>query len=75
MEKELLNKDLGKELDLKIDFKDGKLALSLVYDGKGGDASIGLSLEPDYFLDKLKAAIPGQIDDTVIDVLKAAFKL
>lgn len=65
MEKELYEKG-----ELKIDIKDGNLVLA--YEGAGG-SSVN-TIKSDYFLDKLKEAIPGKLDDTIIDVLKVAFK-
>lgn len=62
------------EATLDLDFKEGKLRLSVSYDGKGADAGLFVDLDPDYFLDKLKAVIPGQIDDAIIDMLKGALK-
>lgn len=62
------------EATLDLDFKEGKLRLSVSYDGKGADAGLFVDLEPDYFLDKLKAVIPGQIDDAIIEMLKGALK-
>jgi len=62
------------EASLDLDFKEGKLRLSVSYDGKGADAGLFVDLDPDYFLDKLKAVIPGQIDDAIIEMLKGALK-
>ena len=62
------------EATLDVDFKEGKLRLSVSYDGKGADAGLFVDIDPDYFLDKLKAVIPGQIDDAIIDMLKGALK-
>lgn len=62
------------ELKADVKFEKGKVVLSTVYDGKGADAKVEVSIESDYFLDKLAAAIPGQIDDTVIALLKGALK-
>jgi len=62
------------EATLDVDFKDGKLRLSVSYDGKGADAGLFVDLDPDYFLDKLKDVIPGQIDDAIIEMLKGALK-
>jgi hypothetical protein len=62
------------EATLDVDFKEGKLRLSVSYDGKGADAGLFVDLDPDYFLDKLKAVIPGQIDDAIIEMLKGALK-
>ena len=62
------------EASLDLDFKEGKLRLSVSYDGKGADAGLFVDLDPDYFLDKLKDVIPGQIDDAIIEMLKGALK-
>jgi hypothetical protein len=75
MDKVLVDDQVSKELELKIEFKGGDLLLSAVYAGKGVGAQMGVNVSPDYFLDQLKLAIPGQIDDAIIDVLKAAFKV
>ena len=71
---ELVNKQIGKEGKLDLGFKEGKLELTLGLDSAGVDAGLFVTVEPDYFLDKLKAAIPGTVDDTIIDLLKVAFK-
>jgi len=63
--------DLFEKGELKISIKEGKICL--LYDGLGGDVEV--KIEIDYFLDKLKEAIPGKIDDTIIDILKAALKV
>jgi hypothetical protein len=66
---------IGSEGNYKLEYltEQKKFKFSVGYDGKGVDGEISLYLEPDYFLDKLKEAIPGKVDDTVIDLLKAAF--
>lgn len=71
-EKKLVEFNKG-EMDLDLVFVDGKLRFTFGYDGKGVDAGIYVDAEPDYFLDKLAEAIPGDIDDKVIALLKAAF--
>lgn len=69
---EIAGANLSSELGYKLEMVDGKLKLSLNYDGKGAEAGMSVSLEPSYFLDKLAALIPGQIDDMVIAAIKAA---
>ena len=73
MEKSLVEFKKG-ESSVDVDFVDGKLRIALAYDGKGADAGLYIDVEPDYFLDKLKAVIPGQIDDAIIEMLKGALK-
>lgn len=71
--------DIG-ALDLNI--VDGKVELSINV-GKVGllDGAVDVSnmakatCTPRVFLDKLKAMIPGEIDDMVISALEAAFKI
>ena len=58
------------ELSLKIE--DGKVKVIVSYDGKQADAKLEVSLGVDEYLDMLKEAIPGEIDDKVIDLLKMA---
>ena len=70
---DLLKKEFG-DADLELKFSEGKLRLMASIDTKGVDGGVFVDLEPDYFLDKLAEAIPGNIDDAVIAMLKAAFK-
>lgn len=72
--KNLLDKEVSKESDLLIELNDGVVVLKLVYDGKGVDGELSVKVSSDYFMDKLKEAIPGDIDDAVIDIIKAALK-
>jgi hypothetical protein len=73
-EKKLVEYDFSKEAGVDLEFKDGKLRLVVSYDGTGADAGLYVDLEPDYFLDKLKEIIPGQVDDMIIEALKGALK-
>lgn len=70
----LVNEALGSEGSVSVDLSGGKLSLSAKYDSKGLDGEVKLSVDSDYFLDKLAEAIPGKLDDAVIAVLKAALK-
>jgi hypothetical protein len=63
MEKELYAEG---EVAVKIDGE----KLVIEYAGKGGGATVFVSA--DYFLDLLMEAIPGEVDDMVIKMLKAA---
>lgn len=74
MDKELLAKDLSAEAKLSLELVGGKLQLKLDYDGKGAGASVAVNLEPDYFIEKLAALIPGKLDDAVLEILKSALK-
>lgn len=69
---DLAKEKIGSEGGFDVKVEQGKVKLKLSYDGKGADASVEASVEVGYFLDKLKEAIPGEIDDKVIDVIKLA---
>jgi len=73
-DKKLVEYDFGKEAGVDLELKDGKLRLVVQYDGSGADARLYVDLMPDYFLDKLAAVIPGEIDDMIIAALKGALK-
>lgn len=71
---DLVDGVLGPEADYKLELSEGLLKLSASYAGKGGKADLLLALEPGYFLDKLKAVIPGEIDDAIFDIIKGALE-
>lgn len=71
MEKKI---ELGKEAGLKLELVEGKLKVAVALDTAGVDAELAILVEPQYFADKLKAAISGQVDDVVIDILMGALK-
>jgi len=76
MTKELVTKEISQETDFKIEFTaEGDIKVTLGYEGKGLNAGAFAIMKSDYFLDKLKEAIPGQTDDKIIDMLKVAFKI
>lgn len=72
MEKDLV---LGPEAKAVLKIEGGKVLLSIQYDGVQASASAGISLDVDQFATLLKDAIPGKVDDAVIDVLVAAMKI
>lgn len=74
MDKVLTEKELGSEGSLKLEVVEGKVKLTLKYDSKGLDADLVLLLESEYFVDKLAEAIPGKIDDMILELLKTALK-
>ena len=67
MEKDI---SLGSETDLKIGYIDGKIEIVIVYDGKGVDGELKAKADLIYFLEKLADAIPGEIDNKIINGLK-----
>lgn len=64
----------GKELDYKFEIKDGIVKLVVSYEGKGLKSELVNELSAEYFGAKLKEAIPGGVDDVVIDMLVALLK-
>jgi hypothetical protein len=72
MDKEIVGADLGPEAHVDLKLVDGNVVVELKYKGVDGFASVQAGLSPKMFLDKLKVMIPGQIDDMIIEALKAA---
>jgi hypothetical protein len=72
--KKLVELEISKETELDLEIKDGKMRFSFGYDGKGLDGGVYLDLDPEYFMDKLAALIPGEIDDALLGMLKVALK-
>lgn len=71
---DIIKGNIGSEGSYDVDFVGGKLIVNLNY--VGNEAGVGLvaSIGIDVLLDKVKEKIPGQIDDAVLDLLKAALK-
>lgn len=74
MEKDLLDGKLGELGMYDVEFKGGKLVAKVAASKSGVSAGVELSVDAELVLNALKAAIPGQIDDAVIDLVKAALK-
>lgn len=72
MEKDIA---LGPEAQAVLKIEGGKISIGINYAGKQVSGSAGVSLDVEQFAQLLKDAIPGSIDDTVIDVLVAAMKV
>lgn len=71
---ELAKGQIGPEVQYDLELVDGKLKVSVGYDGSGVDAGVYVTVEPEYFIDKLAAVIPGKLDDAVFAMLKGALK-
>ena len=74
-EKELVNKDISTEVNAEIKFVEGNIVIQGNYDGKGLGATVAVKMKTEYFLDKLAEAIPGELDDKLLDMLKVALKI
>lgn len=75
MDTEIVGGALGPEAKYDLAIKDGKVQLSLSYGGAETDATLQINVSAAVFLDKLKAMIPGQVDDLLIGMLESAFGL
>lgn len=73
MEKELAAGPIGSDGHYKVEFKNGALRAEAGYD-KGVKSALVIEIPADYVLDALKNAIPGQVDDAVIELIKGALK-
>lgn len=70
---ELLKGDAG-PVSYDLELVEGKVKISVGSSKlQGVDVSLAVAVDASLFLDKLKGMIPGQIDDAIIDALKAAF--
>lgn len=74
-DKELVHAPLGSVGEFDIGLKDGKVELKLQAGVEGVAAGLVVTVSPRVFLDKLAAAIPGKLDDTIIAVLESALGL
>jgi len=70
---ELANIQKG-EGNLSLKIEEGKVKVILSYDGQQADAKMEIILDSDQYLDMLAEAIPGDIDDAIIALLKGAMK-
>lgn len=70
-----MEKAIGPEAKLKLELVNGKIVISVVYDGKGLDAALSVSADSSYFCDELAKLIPGDTiaEQFVVGALKAAF--
>jgi phage tail sheath gpL-like len=65
----------GKELDVKVGVSGGFVTLTADYQGAETGAALSVKVSVDNLLDKLAEAVPGKIDDAIIQVVKAALKM
>jgi len=73
MNKDLLEGALNANTGYNMKLVNGKVLISINYDGAGADVNVSVALSPEFFLDKLADAIPGKIDDAIFDYLKQHF--
>lgn len=71
MEKSL---EVSKELEVKIEIKEGKIFLVGDYEGKLGGAKLELSVSTDQLIDEITSKTENTIDDKLGELLKSALK-
>lgn len=71
---EIVKHEISKEANVTVEVVDGNIVVKAGLDTSGLGAQLTATVNGDYFFDKLKEAIPGQIDDAVIEVFKNALK-
>ncbi len=72
---ELKQGAIGSEGSYDLKIENGKVEVSVSYAGDQVGAQLSVNVSVRAFLDKLAAAIPGSIDDSVIKALEAALGL
>ncbi len=71
---EVLKEPIGTEGELVVTVSAGKIKMTAVHNHESGSASVTLEQDAGYFLDKLKAVIPGVFDDAIIELAKTVLK-
>ena len=66
--------EVSKELEVKIEIKEGKIILIGDYEGKLGGVELKLSVSADQLIDAIVAKTDNTIDDKIGELLKAALK-
>jgi len=66
--------EVSKELDVKVELKDGKLAVIGNYEGKMGSAELKLSVSIEQVIDAIVKSTENTVDDKLGELLKAALK-
>jgi len=74
MDKEIVQGNIADAGAYDVAFKDGKLVAKASAGKSGVSAAVEFSVDADVVLDAIAKAIPGQIDDMVIGVIKTALK-
>ena len=66
--------EISKELDVKVELKDGKLAVIGNYEGKLGAAELKLSVSIEQVIDAIVKSTENTVDDKLGELLKTALK-
>ena len=75
MEKDIVDGKLGALGAYDLEFKEGCLKFTLIAAAPFGvEGEIAVKIKADNILDAIAKAIPGQVDDAVFGLIKAALK-
>ena len=66
--------EISKELDVKIEVKEGKIILVGDYEGKLGGVKLEISVSADKLIDAIVLKTDNTIDDKLGELLKSALK-
>lgn len=74
MEKDIVEGQIGPHAKYDVEFKQGALRGFIEADFGVVKGKFEVSFPADGVIDAIKKAIPGQIDDAILDVLQSALK-
>lgn len=66
----MLQVPVGPEAKFDMKLEEGKVKITIAYQGADADAGAFVHLKPDAFIEKLKKMIPGELDDVILEALK-----
>ena len=66
--------EVSKELDVKVELKDGKLSVIGNYEGKLGGAELKLHVGIEQVIDAIVKSTENNVDDKLGELLKSALK-
>jgi hypothetical protein len=72
MEADILDGKIGNVGAYDLEFKGGKLSFKIGASTDVGSVDVVVSVGAHQVLEAIKKAIPGEIDNTIIDILKKA---
>lgn len=68
-DKTFVEKDLGPEAKLKVEYAEGKIKLTVTHVGKIGEAGAHIAADAALLVDAITDIIPGEWDDSLLDDL------
>lgn len=63
----IVEKEIGPEAKLKVEFNEGSLKITVDYKGKLAGAGLFVEADAVQIIDAITDAIPGEMDDAIID--------